>query len=184
MALFRSKQEMDTGAAPPYYAAEGKGYGYNASVPIQLLVGFCNPEVASASLLDGYVGAAHAQARDKSPDTAYLIVGWKVVKSEETPGLGEKIKDQKPAFTWSEVLTGKAGEPGPDRRTVFHRQFAGRTPAELRLRKDGGPIDGLTSATFTTVGIIKAIEDARSALQAALASDLSSGRDSQPPAKK
>lgn len=128
---------------PAYYAVTGEGIGYNTGVPITLLVGFTNP------------------AGDAEP----TIVGWKVVKSEETPGLGEKAKESRAPYTWLDKLTGQAGAPDKDRRTAFQKQFGGLSPSQLKLKKEGGQIDAITAATYSTVGIMKAIKDAAANLK-------------------
>lgn len=103
-----------------------------------------------------------------------VLVGWSVTKSEETPGLGEKIKEEAPAYTWAELLTGKAGEPAADRRTDFQKQFADAdkgklyTAKEINLAKDGGEIDAISGATITSRAIVKAIKNAGDNLEKSL----------------
>lgn len=133
-------------ATPAYYAIVGKGVGYNAGSPLELLVGF------SRSGADG----------------EFVVVNWKAVKSEETPGLGEKIKDQKAPAAWTEGGPFATPPPNFDSRTDFQKQFAGVPVSELQLKKDGGKLDGITAATITSRGVIAAIRDAESKLSAAL----------------
>ncbi len=138
-------------AVPAYYAAPGAGIGYNTAVPIELLVGFTNPACKDLPEQNGKNGS--------------VCVGWKVIKSEETPGLGENAKNEEPPFTIAEVVTGNAKPAGPDRRTAFQKQFEGKLPAEMEAKKT---IDTITAATYSTVGIINAVKDAEATLQAAL----------------
>ncbi len=139
--------EDDT--APSAYAVTATGRGYNSGVPIELLVGF-------------------VRARDGE---GWLVAGWAVVKSEETPGLGEKIKDRKAPATWLEG--GPFAEPPADfdPRTHFQKQFAGRDPKQLGLEKDGDAqgLDAITAATITSRGVVQAVRNAHRKLTAALA---------------
>jgi Na+-translocating ferredoxin:NAD+ oxidoreductase subunit G len=144
----RAVYAEDESQTPRWYAATGKGIGYNTGVPITVLVGFANPRAAEAE--------------------EATIVGWRVINSEETPGLGEKAKESEPAYTLLELATGSAKPAGKDRATAFQKQFRGRTPEELKLARDGGPIDVITAATYTTLGIIEAIRDAKKNLDAAI----------------
>jgi len=137
---------------PAYYAAPGKGVGYNTAVPIELLVGFTNPVCKDLP--------------EQNNKEGNVCVGWKVIKSEETPGLGENAKNEEPPFTIAELVTGTAKPAGPDRRTAFQKQFEGKLPSEMEAKKT---IDTITAATYSTVGIITAVQDAEVNLKAALA---------------
>ena len=136
-------------AMPSGYAVAAEGQGYNSGVPIELLVGFVRAD-------DG---------------DGWIVKGWDVVRSEETPGLGEKIKDRKAAATWLEG--GPFAEPPADfdPRTHFQRQFAGRDPEQLGLKKDGYAqgLDAITAATITSRGVVQAVRNAHRKLTAALA---------------
>jgi RnfABCDGE-type electron transport complex G subunit len=143
-------------ALPSYYAAEGKASGYNASVPIQVLVGFTNPQ--------------HGSVPQQKGKTGFVVVGWKVVNSEETPGLGEKAKDTEASSTWLEGGPFAGPKPDHDSRTAFQRQFSGRTIAEILLKKDGGTLDAIPAATITSRGIVQAIRNAETTLKNAIAS--------------
>ncbi len=151
-AVYTSAAAREANEKPPYYAAIGKGIGYNAGVPIELIAGFTNPSAAPP---------------EQSGKEGHVIVGFRVTGSEETPGLGEKIRDQRPGATWVEGGPFAEGESA-DWRTGFQKQFAGLTAEELVLKRDGGPIDVITSATYSTVGVISAIRDAHKTLLAAL----------------
>lgn len=149
--------QNDGDPVPDFFALVGKGAGYNKSVPIELLVGFANPAKPGVVLPGG----------EKYRAGALVCAGWKVVKSQETPGLGENARLERPPFTWWQRLTGDAPPPDPDRRTAFQKQFAGREPATLEAKKT---VDVITGATFTTNGVIAAIQDAAATLQKELAS--------------
>ncbi|MFH0911262.1 MAG: FMN-binding protein [Planctomycetota bacterium] len=145
--------------APDFYALEGRGAGYNGSVPVTLLAGFTNPQKPGPE-------AAGKAGR--------VLVGWSVTRSEETPGLGENAKATAAPYTFAGLLAGRGGNPGADRRTPFQRQFAdpasGRAYAacDLKLKKDGGDLDGITGATITSRAVIRAIQDADARLARAL----------------
>ena len=65
------------------------------------------------------------------------VVAYKTLKAAETPGLGMKLN-------------------APE----FSGQFAGRNGASLKVRKDGGEIEAITSATITSRAVCRAIADA------------------------
>lgn len=69
------------------------------------------------------------------------VVCYKTLKAAETPGLGMKL-----------------GSP------EFSAQFAGKNAASLKVRKDGGDIEAITSATITSRAVCKAIAAAAAAL--------------------
>lgn len=142
-------------SVPDYYALSGKGLGYNKSVPIELLVGFVNPAKKDVPLPGG----------EKYNAAGTICAGWKVVKSQETPGLGENAKQEQAAFTWWEFITGNRPPAAADRRTAFQKQFAGKVPAAMEAKKN---IDIITGATYSTQGIVSAIQDAESKLAAVL----------------
>jgi Na+-translocating ferredoxin:NAD+ oxidoreductase RnfG subunit len=158
-AVYTSPAAKEAGGPPPYYAAIGKGIGYNAAVPIEVIAGFTNP------------GAAPPEQGEKS---GRVLVGFRVTGSEETPGLGEKIREERAGATWVEGGPW-AGDESADWRTGFQRQFAGLTVDELTLKRDGGPIDVITSATYSTLGVISAIRDAHETLLDALGAEPETG---------
>ena len=63
------------------------------------------------------------------------LVGISVTTHKETPGLGSRI--QEPAFT---------------------KQFKGKEPAKAALKKDGGDIDAISGATFSSIGSAEAVK--------------------------
>ena len=69
------------------------------------------------------------------------VISYKVLQASETPGLGMKLKT--PEFTG---------------------QFAGKDGSSLKVKKDGGEIEAITSATITSRAVCKAIADAQSKL--------------------
>lgn len=145
----------DDSDIPSYYAVTGAGIGYNTAVPIQLLVGFTNPTHPNLKMPDG-------KPVEKK---GFVCIGWKVIKSAETPGLGENAKNTKPAFTWIGKLLGKPDDTSTDRRTKFQKQFEGKIAGDMEAKKN---IDIITGATYSTVGIIKAVQEAERKLAAAL----------------
>ncbi len=137
---------------PSYYAVTGSGIGYNKSSPIELLVGFVNPKKSGVKFPDGTAVTKKG----------YVCVGWKVIKSQETPGLGENAKNTKPAFTWLGKITGKPDDTSPDRRTAFQKQFSDKLPQDMVAKKN---IEVITGATYSTRGIIKAVQNAEDKLK-------------------
>ncbi len=151
---------------PAYFAVTGQAIGYNSSVPVSLMVGFTGPAADAASLLDGYVAPDKMPPQGKNGE---YIVGFSVINSEETPGLGEKIKDARPPYTWVQAVTGNKPPANPDVATDFQRQFRGRAADALVLKKNGGDLDAITASTITSNGVIAALRDASGKLHKALA---------------
>ena len=149
---------------PAYYAVTGQAIGYNSSVPVSLMVGFTGPADKPAALLGGYVDANSLPEKDGE-----YIVGFSVINSEETPGLGEKIKDARPPYTWIQAVSGNKPPPNPDVSTNFQRQFRGRLADSLVLKKQGGDLDAITASTITSGGVVAALRDASGKLRKALA---------------
>ena len=72
------------------------------------------------------------------------LIDFDVVSAQETPGLGAKIA-----------------------RPEFRGGFAGRSfDAAWKIRKDGGDIDAVTSATISSRAAVEAVADAASRFQA------------------
>ena len=160
-ALYNS----DNPDTPVYYAVAGEAIGYNSTVPITLMVGFTGPGADAASLLSGYVDS---ERLPRSGEMGEYIVGFSVINSEETPGLGEKIKDIRPPYTWMQALTGTKPAPNPDNSTDFQRQFRGRLAKSLVMKKSGGDLDAITASTITSNGVVAAIQGASTKLAVAL----------------
>jgi electron transport complex protein RnfG len=75
-------------------------------------------------------------------DPAGRIVGVRVLKHQETPGLGDKIEAAK--ARWIFDFDGKSlGQPAPDKWAV---------------KKDGGQFDQFAGATITPRGVVKAVK--------------------------
>ncbi len=73
------------------------------------------------------------------------IAGYKVLESNETPGLGEKAKD------W--FASGKSS-------------IIGKNPSkELKVTKDGGDVDAITASTITSRAFLRCVNTAYNALQ-------------------
>ncbi len=65
------------------------------------------------------------------------LVGISVTTHKETPGLGSRIED--PSFT---------------------KQFKGKDATKAVLKKDGGDIDAISGATFSSIGATEAVKQA------------------------
>lgn len=75
-------------------------------------------------------------------DKAGHILGVRVIKHAETPGLGDKIEPAK--ADWIDHFVGKyLGDPAPE-------QFA--------VKKDGGVFDQFAGATITPRAVVKAVK--------------------------
>lgn len=80
-------------------------------------------------------------------EPGFKIVTYKKLAASETPGLGSKLTTPE-----------------------FMKQFAGMNAAQdIHVKKDGGTVDAITSATVTSRAVCGAINDARKTLAAALA---------------
>ncbi len=66
------------------------------------------------------------------------VISYKVLQAAETPGLGMKLSTPE-----------------------FAGQFAGKNGASLGVKKDGGEIEAITSATITSRAVCRAIADAQ-----------------------
>jgi electron transport complex protein RnfG len=89
----------------------------------------------------GFAGNISLMAGFKPDGT---IISISVLEQKETPGLGTKMT-----------------EPG------FKDQFNNKNPSEFRLKvkKDGGPVDAITSATISSRAFCDAVQRAYSTLQ-------------------
>ncbi len=83
----------------------------------------------------------------------YKILGYKILQSNETPGLGEK------AGKWFQ----KDGKGN-----VIGRQLSDDKP--LSVSKDGGDVDGITSSTITSRAFLKAVNQAYKAYRSSVGS--------------
>ena len=112
-----------------------------------------NREQAKAAVLCGQEGyTAEGTCKDGYGGDVTLMVGfkkdkktvisYKVLAASETPGLGMKLKTPE-----------------------FASQFAGKDGRSLKVKKDGGEIEAITSATITSRAVCRAIADAQSKLK-------------------
>ncbi len=70
-------------------------------------------------------------------DKDFKIINLKVLKQDETPGLGAQCKE-----------------------SDFAAKIIGKGPSNLKVDKDGGPIKSITGATITTRAITNSLRDA------------------------
>ena len=112
-----------------------------------------NREQAKAAVLCGQEGyTAEGTCKDGYGGDITLMVGfktdkktvisYKVLTASETPGLGMKLKTPE-----------------------FADQFKGKDGTSLKVKKDGGEIEAITSATITSRAVCRAIADAQSKLK-------------------
>lgn len=83
----------------------------------------------------------------------YKVLGYKILQSSETPGLGQK------ADKWFQ----KDGKGN-----VIGRQLSDGKP--LSVSKDGGDVDAITSSTITSRAFLKAVNQAYQAYRSSLGS--------------
>lgn len=69
------------------------------------------------------------------------VISYKVLAASETPGLGMKLSTPE-----------------------FADQFRGKDGTALKVKKQGGEIEAITSATITSKAVCEAIADARASL--------------------
>ena len=69
------------------------------------------------------------------------VISYKVLSASETPGLGMKLSTPE-----------------------FSGQFADKDGSSLKVKKDGGEIEAITSATITSRAVCEAIADAQKKL--------------------
>jgi electron transport complex protein RnfG len=137
------------GVDKTYYATVGESDKcYTASVPIRVMVGV---------------------------DAEMKLKRIAIVRSSETPGLGENIKEVEKSFYLSDIFKGKKSEEkGPDYdNRKWLKQFNGLTPDQLSLKKNGGPIDAISGATITSNAVILAVQDALGRLEKVVAASIS-----------
>ena len=70
------------------------------------------------------------------------VVCYRTLSASETPGLGMNMKSDE-----------------------FSSQFSGKDGSSLRVKKDGGEIEAITSATITSRAVCRAIADAQKKLR-------------------
>ena len=84
-------------------------------------------------------------------DARGAVSGYTILSSSETPGLGAKANE------WFKSDNGS-------------RSIIGSHDGSLRLKKDGGDIDGITAATITSRAFLEAVNKARTSLSTYLLS--------------
>jgi electron transport complex protein RnfG len=96
--------------------------------------------ILTPTVPDGYAGPIHllvAVLRDGT------LGGVRVVSHKETPGLGDKIEEQR--TDWILGFAGKSlGEPAPE---------------QWKVKRDGGAFDQFTGATVTPRAVVKAVKN-------------------------
>ena len=95
---------------------------------------------AEGTCKDGYGGDITLMVGFKKDKKT--VISYKVLAASETPGLGMKLKTPE-----------------------FAGQFAGKDGRSLKVKKDGGEIEAITSATITSRAVCRAIVDAQSKLK-------------------
>ena len=95
---------------------------------------------AEGTCKDGYGGDITLMVGFKTDKKT--VISYKVLAASETPGLGMKLKTPE-----------------------FAGQFAGKDGTSLKVKKDGGEIEAITSATITSRAVCRAIADAQSKLK-------------------
>lgn len=91
---------------------------------------------AEGTCKDGYGGDITLMVGFKKDRKT--VISYKVLAASETPGLGMKLKTPE-----------------------FAGQFKGKDGSSLKVKKDGGEIEAITSATITSRAVCRAIEDAQ-----------------------
>ena len=94
---------------------------------------------AEGTCKDGYGGDITLMVGFKKDKKT--VISYKVLAASETPGLGMKLKTPE-----------------------FADQFKGKDGTSLKVKKDGGEIEAITSATITSRAVCRAIADAQSKL--------------------
>ena len=112
-----------------------------------------NREAAKAAVLcgeEGYTAEGTCKAGYGGDITLMVgfkkdkktVISYKVLAASETPGLGMKLKTPE-----------------------FANQFKGKDGTSLKVKKDGGEIEAITSATITSRAVCRAIADAQAKLK-------------------
>ena len=95
---------------------------------------------AEGTCKDGYGGDITLMVGFKKDKKT--VISYKVLAAAETPGLGMKLNTPE-----------------------FAGQFAGKDGSSLKVKKDGGQIEAITSATITSRAVCRAIADAQQKLK-------------------
>jgi electron transport complex protein RnfG len=143
---------VENGTEKIWYATIGSSDKcYTSSVPIQIMVG---------------------------ADESLALRRIAVVKSSETPGLGEAIKDVEKSFYLTDLFRGKKQEDkGPDYdNRKWLKQFNGLAKEDLGLAsKSMGKVDAIAGATITSQAVIYAVQQALARIEMAIAHEKAAG---------
>jgi electron transport complex protein RnfG len=96
--------------------------------------------VFAAIVPDGYSGPIKLLVAVRSDGT---LGGVRVVSHKETPGLGDRIEEDR--SDWILGFKGKSLEDPP--------------PAQWKVKRDGGAFDQFTGATITPRAVVKAVKN-------------------------
>ena len=96
--------------------------------------------ILTAVVPDGYAGPINLLVAVLADGT---LGGVRVVSHKETPGLGDKIEEQR-----TDWILGFAG-----------KSLASPEPARWKVKRDGGDFDQFTGATVTPRAIVKAVKN-------------------------
>ena len=105
--------------------------GY-ADADRKVIAGYAVPGVSGA----GYGGDIKLMVGFK--EDKKTVISYKVLSASETPGLGMKLSTPE-----------------------FAGQFKGKDGTSLKVKKDGGEVEAITSATITSRAVCEAIADAQ-----------------------
>lgn len=106
----------------------------------------------------GYTFVAHGKGYSSTIETvvgvapAGTVVEIEIVFQQETPGLGARVVEVK----------------GGDEEPFFEEQFDGKTPADVAVRQDGGPLDSITGATISSRAVARSVKDGVERLMAVM----------------
>jgi electron transport complex protein RnfG len=96
--------------------------------------------ILTAVVPDGYAGPINLLVAVLADGT---LGGVRVVSHKETPGLGDKIEEQR--TDWIHGFAGKS--------------LANPDPSHWKVKRDGGDFDQFTGATVTPRAIVKAVKN-------------------------
>lgn len=129
--------------------------------PLQSPLALDTPTLANSQLLAGYLATLagqptavvlHSQVQGYGGpiellvaiDTHGRLIGTRVLRQQETPGLGAKLVE--PSNNWLQSFIGTSRQNTPD--------------AAWALKRDAGQFDQLAGATVTSRAVIHAVHDA------------------------
>jgi len=89
------------------------------------------------------------------------ILAIKVLKQQETPGLGARMVEKPASMTLWEAIgaaLGRKHSPEQDSTPKFQKQFSGKTYEDVG--PDGGDIVAMTGATVSSKAVMRAVREA------------------------